>query len=67
MGFSDVFCIDGLNSTILSQGGVFGTASSTGKASGVHISSTREGVRSLLLPRSSSWVNQRSYLLQDLL
>lgn len=67
MKLIDIFFIDSLNSTLLSQGGVFGTTSSAGKESGVHNPSTRVGVRRILLPGSGSWVNQRSYLLQDLL
>lgn len=53
-GFSHVYNPDGFNSTLLSQGCVFGATSSSGRAG------------SALIPRSSSQVNHGSCPLNDL-
>lgn len=55
-GFSPVHHQDGLNNALLSQGCVLRAASSIGKTSKTHILKTGKEVRSLQLPRASSWV-----------
>ena len=66
VGFCHVHNPDGLNNTLLSQGFVLEVIPSKGTMCETYILRTKEGVRSLQLPRPSLWVNWWSCLLNDL-
>ena len=64
-GFSHVYCPDGLNNTLLSQGCVLETVSTMGRVGEMYMPRSREGVRSLWLPGSSSQMKQQSHPLEE--
>lgn len=56
-GFSHIYCPDGLNNALLSQGCDLERAPAVGRVGGTYIPRTEEGMRSLPLPRSHSQIN----------